>query len=77
MKATFFYDELTGTVTSSFAVAETTAVQMRATVVSGSMVIASATVVPQDASDSIFSILILDEDGEPILDVNGQYIIGG
>lgn len=27
--------------------------------------------------DSSFALLILDENGQPILDVNGQYLIGG
>lgn len=28
-------------------------------------------------SDAFFAFLILDEEGIPILDVNGQYILGG
>lgn len=77
MKATFQKNELTATVRSSYAVAESSAVQIVATVTAAVISIASAQVKENDASDAIFLLIIQDENGEPILDVNGQYIIGG
>lgn len=69
--------DLTAKLVSGTVKAVPTVVQMHATITSGRMIIASAKVIGRDDSDAIFSLLILDEDGEPILDVTGQYIIGG
>ncbi len=37
----------------------------------------SVTLVPQDPSDPLMAKLLMDEADDPILDVLGQYIIGG
>jgi hypothetical protein len=77
MRPTYAYDELTATVTSSQMAAASNAVQMTAIAMSNRMLIADAVVLENNAADAIFLLLILDVTGEPILDVDGQYIIGG
>jgi hypothetical protein len=70
-------DELTAAVTSSQMSAASNTVQMAMSVVTNRIVISDAEVLNSNASDAVFQLLLLDVYGEPLLDVNGQYIIGG
>lgn len=76
MQPTYAYDELTATVTSSQIAAASNTVQMVASVATNRITLVGAVVIEQNATD-VFQLLLLDVTGEPILDVNGQYIIGG
>lgn len=62
------YNELTIDVSSNALALDTTFVQL---------VLSDVQVVDNGSGDDIFVLLILDENGEPLLDVNGAYIIGG
>jgi hypothetical protein len=37
----------------------------------------SAVLVSNNASDALMLLILLDTDGNPLLDTNGQYLIGG
>lgn len=62
------YNELTMAVSSN---------QMMLAVEFEELVLADVQVIDNDAGDAVFALLILDENGEPLLDVFGAYIIGG
>jgi hypothetical protein len=68
MPAIFLRNELTAHVISGGTEALVTQNRMLAT----AWVIEDA-----GALDAFFAFVILDENGEPILDVDGQYLIGG